>query len=459
VDEIAVNRLVMGGGGGAATSNNATGSPGNGLASSGAAGGGIVFVRAGEVAGAGSIAANGASANSSVANDGSGGGGGGGTVLITAIRAAGGSLAISADGGNGGSNTGGGSAHGPGGGGGGGYILNTSTISVSASVAGGGPGTTQNGGSQGASYGATAGSSGTTALIAAASVPGVSSGCECTPTVAKSFATSPVAPGAPSRMTIAVTNNNPTLSLTTLAFTDNYPAGLRNTASPATNISCGGGTLSATASGTSLSLSNGSVAAGSTCSYSVNTTPTSGGNKVNSLAAGSISWRYGTFTQTSLEAVSATLSVSAPLTVAKASVAFMDPINGTSNPKLIPGSYVAYGVTVTNPTSVAVDSNSIVIVDTTPANLQLYVGSVPGGSGPVLFQNGSPSSGLTYTFSSLASTTDDLDFSSTGGSSWNYVPTMNALGVDPAVTHIRIRPKGAMAPGSSFTLLFGYRIS
>jgi hypothetical protein len=86
----------------------------------------------------------------------------------------------------------------------------------------------------------------------------------------------------------------------------------------------------------------------------------------------------------------------------------------------------------------------------------LYVGNVPGGTGPVLFQDGSPGSGLTYTFTSLSSTTDDVDFSNNNGTSWTYVPTANASGVDPAVTHIRIRPKGSMAAGSSFTLLFGY---
>ena len=64
------------------------------------------------------------------------------------------------------------------------------------------------------------------------------------------------------------------------------------------------------------------------------------------------------------------------------------------------------------------------------------------GSGPVAFQDGTPSSNLTYTFISLASTTDDLEFSSDAGTSFTYTPTANALGCDPAITHIRILPKG-----------------
>ena len=47
---------------------------------------------------------------------------------------------------------------------------------------------------------------------------------------------------------------------------------------------------------------------------------------------------------------------------------------------------------------------------------------------------------------------DDLSFSNNGGASFVYTPVANADGVDPNVTHIRINPKGSMAPGSSFTI-------
>lgn len=42
------------------------------------------------------------------------------------------------------------------------------------------------------------------------------------------------------------------------------------------------------------------------------------------------------------------------------------------------------------------------------------------GSGPVEFQDGTPSSGLSYTFVSLASADDDLEFSSDGGVTFGY---------------------------------------
>lgn len=450
-------RLAMGGGGGAGTNNNNTGSPA-GFASSGAAGGGIVIVRAGEIAGSGSISANGASANSTVGNDGTGGGGAGGTILVTVLRNSGaGSLSVDAQGGNGGSNTGGGAPHGPGGGGGGGYVASNGIAPLSAMVGGGAAGTTASGGfAGGINYGALAGSSGTTATIAASAVVGVSAGCECTPTVTKSFGTSPISPGSPSVMSVAVTNNNPDLALTAMAFTDTYPSGLVNAAVPNPTRSCTPATLSAAANGGSFAVSAATVPAASICTYTVTTTVTSPGDKVNVIAAGALTGSYGTVAVASLDPASATIQVSAPLTIVKVSAVYSDPLNDTTNPKLIPGSYVYYTVTVANPGGVPVTSGSILVTDATPADLSLYVANLPSATGPILF--GAGSSGATYTFSGLASTTDDLEFSNNGGTTWTYVPTANGAGVDPAVTHMRIRPKGNMAAASSFTLNFGYLV-
>ena len=79
----------------------------------------------------------------------------------------------------------------------------------------------------------------------------------------------------------------------------------------------------------------------------------------------------------------------------------------------------------------------------------LYVGDLGApGSGPVAFTQGSPSSGLTYAFTSLASTTDNLAFSNNGGASFAYTPTPDANGYDSAVTHIRVTPQGIFAGAS-----------
>lgn len=156
----------------------------------------------------------------------------------------------------------------------------------------------------------------------------------------------------------------------------------------------------------------------------------------------------------------ATVTVTPKVTVAKTSAPYSDPVNGTTNPKLIPGGFVAYTITVSNPSSLAVDANTVVISDPTAAQLDLFVNHYSGASGgPVIFTQGSPSSTLTYTYTSLASTTDDVEFSNNGGSTWTYTPVVGANNTDVNVTDIRIRPKGTMAANSSFSVTFRYYIN
>ena len=164
------------------------------------------------------------------------------------------------------------------------------------------------------------------------------------------------------------------------------------------------------------------------------------------------------------QATTATASVAfniynpVPLTVVKASQAFSDPVNGTTNPKHIPGGYVHYTITVANPAPYPIDADSVVITDPTPSNVALFVNSLPSASAPVLFQDGSPASELAFAYTSLASTTDDVEFSNDGGTNWTYTPVPDGSGFDAAVTNIRVRPKGTMAANSSFSLTVRYRV-
>lgn len=139
-----------------------------------------------------------------------------------------------------------------------------------------------------------------------------------------------------------------------------------------------------------------------------------------------------------------------------------DPSNGTVNPKAIPGAILVYSLMVSNSSAGYPDSNSVTVVQSVPAQASLFVGDVgSAGSGPVGFAQGSPPSGLSYAYSGLAGTTDDLAFSNNGGSSFGYTPVPDPSGYDPAVTHIRVSPKGLFAGASgsgspSFTI--GYRV-
>ncbi len=146
------------------------------------------------------------------------------------------------------------------------------------------------------------------------------------------------------------------------------------------------------------------------------------------------------------------------ITVEKSSTAFSDPINGTINPKLIPGGVAQYSITASAPAAYSLTNNSIALVDATPAGAALVVADIGGaGSGPAGFAAGG--SGLTYSFTSLSNAGDDIEFSNNGGASYAYTPVPGANGTDPAVTHIRLRPKGSMAAGSSFTFTLRYRVN
>jgi hypothetical protein len=126
-----------------------------------------------------------------------------------------------------------------------------------------------------------------------------------------------------------------------------------------------------------------------------------------------------------------------------------DPLNNTTNPKSIPGAMQVYTLRLTNSGAGSVDNNTVAIVDAIPANTALFVQDLGvAGSGPVAFTNGTPSSALTYTYSGLGNASDDVEFSNNGGTIWTYTPVANANGCDPAVTHIRVRPKGTMAGAS-----------
>lgn len=135
---------------------------------------------------------------------------------------------------------------------------------------------------------------------------------------------------------------------------------------------------------------------------------------------------------------------SASLTILKLVQTISDPIHGTTNPYNIPGAQMLYTIQVTNNGGGSTDTDTVVVNDTIPANTALRVTDLGGaGSGPILFIDGSPVSGLNYTFTSLGSLTDDLEFS-TDGVDWTYAPTADANGVDTNVRHIRINPKSAM---------------
>ncbi len=137
------------------------------------------------------------------------------------------------------------------------------------------------------------------------------------------------------------------------------------------------------------------------------------------------------------------------LTHLKTVTVVSDPFNGSSNPKSIPGAIQLYSIQVSNQGGGAVDADSLVVTDTIPPNTAMMLTDAgASGSGPIAFLQGSTSSGLSFTFGSFDSSTDDVEFSNDGGNTWSYTPTPNAEGYDPAITHVRVRLRGAMSANS-----------
>ena len=104
------------------------------------------------------------------------------------------------------------------------------------------------------------------------------------PTLAKSFTPSTVAVNDRTTLAFTITNPNQSTALTGLSFTDTLPLGLRVASFPNASNSCGG-TFSAAAGATSLSLTGGSVAAGTSCTLRVDLIALSTGTKNNATSA------------------------------------------------------------------------------------------------------------------------------------------------------------------------------
>jgi len=119
---------------------------------------------------------------------------------------------------------------------------------------------------------------------------------------------------------------------------------------------------------------------------------------------------------------------------------YSDPVSGLVKPKALPGGELDYTVTATNSGSGATDTNTVVVTDSIPANMELYVADLTGPlSGPIDFTDGPTASGLTCTFIALDSDADDVTFFDATG---EFFPSPDADGYDSAVVSIEINPKG-----------------
>ena len=174
-----------------------------------------------------------------------------------------------------------------------------------------------------------------------------------------------------------------------------------------------------------------------------------------SLALGSCIGVTDKDAKSSVVTVNLTISGGMPATIVTSTKVITDDQNNASNPKSIPGAKQRTTVTVTNPDTAAMASNTMELKLATPANTTIALDGDGAGGAFAIFTEGSPASGLAFTYGGGTSLTDDVEFSSDNGSSWLFLPT---AGTQAQVTHVRLKPRGAMAAGSNFKLSVAYKV-
>lgn len=159
----------------------------------------------------------------------------------------------------------------------------------------------------------------------------------------------------------------------------------------------------------------------------------SGGTAITLPTApgGSITPQFGTIVSCTITNARRTIAV---LSIDKTSGLVSDPVNNATNPFHIPGAIVRYTLRVSNAGSGPVDSNTVFVLDTLPANLLVGTAAAPS------FTQGTPTSALTFTAGT------DVRYSNAASppasfAACTYTPT---LAYDPNVRYVCFNPKGVM---------------
>lgn len=173
------------------------------------------------------------------------------------------------------------------------------------------------------------------------------------PTISKAFAAATMPLNGSTTLTFTLTNPNAS-ALSGVAFTDSLPAGMV-VATPNGAAGDCGGTITATAGATSISLTGASLAGNVTCTFSVNVTGTTAGLKDNV-----------TDTVTSVESgagtvATASVSVVAPPTIAQQFIP----------DSIFVGATTLLRFTISNPTENTVALTGIAFGDTLPVGLSV----------------------------------------------------------------------------------------
>lgn len=266
------------------------------------------------------------------------------------------------------------------------------------------------------------------------------------PTITTSFNPLYFNPGGTSLLTITLQNPNSTTALTGVSISDILPPALVATGGAVTNT-CG-----ATVTAVSITLTGGSLAAGASCTVSVNVTASTAAVYTNTVNASSTNG--GTST-----AASATVTVTIPPAVFKGFLAPTVPLNGS----------VAVSFDITNQSTNVVTLTGISFTDSLPSGL---VVSTPNGltnscGGAVTATPGSSSislSGASLAIGAKCTIRVNVTGTTVGAKNNSVTVTSNEGGssVTATATLVVVGPPvisksfgaGSIAAGTSTTLTF-----
>jgi uncharacterized repeat protein (TIGR01451 family) len=290
-----------------------------------------------------------------------------------------------------------------------------------------------------------------------------------------------LAVGVPADYSLTITNGSTINSGASFTLLDQLPPNIQYNSVTAgtglTSASCvASGTVAAGQLLTCTITRTGGIPAGGTGSLTINVTPQAASAGVAGINRASVQPNGGvasvagstappapptpstcTATGTPLGcAVAASITPTAALlNFAKATTVVCDPVNGTSNPRTIPGAVVRYTITVTNAgtTSVSLTTISDFLNANTTFDVNLITGA--GGAAGCVSATGTPESGagrgfkLSLTSSRpaasypkffTAAADADAASSSAGTVTMNFALGMPAEGTTPAYTAGELKP-------------------
>ena len=173
------------------------------------------------------------------------------------------------------------------------------------------------------------------------------------PVIIKAFGAASIPLSGSTSLSFTIQNNNATQSLSSVAFSDTLPAGLVVSTPNGLTGSCGAGTITATQGTSVISLAGGTIAANSSCTFSVNVTGVAAGTQNNTT--GNVSSAEGGTGGTA----SASIDVIAPPVIGKAFNPNGIPVNGTSS----------LTFTITNPAGNTVSELGVAFTDNLPSGV------------------------------------------------------------------------------------------